>query len=105
MGIAGAAIATVAGQIVAALVVMKRGYRKSPAANLYRKRIPEIFRLMNYHRVYGLTDFARASYARIAGEGGKDASACVSCGACEKKCPQHLKIREQLRATHAALSE
>ena len=45
MGIAGAAIATVAGQIVAALVVMKRGYRKSPAANLYRKRIPEIFRL------------------------------------------------------------
>ena len=67
--------------------------------------IPEIFRLMNYHRVYGLTDFARASYARIAGEGGKDASACVSCGACEKKCPQHLKIREQLRAAHAALSE
>ena len=36
MGIAGAAIATVAGQIVAALVVMKKGFRKSPGCGSIR---------------------------------------------------------------------
>ncbi len=45
MGIAGAAIATVAGQIVAAFVVMKRGFRRSPAKRLYPKLAGEIFRL------------------------------------------------------------
>lgn len=45
MGIAGAAAATVLGQIVAALVVMKKGFYKFPAMRLYRKRIVEIFRL------------------------------------------------------------
>lgn len=45
MGIAGAAIATVAGQIVAALVVMKKGRRKSPPLAAYPRRVAEIFRL------------------------------------------------------------
>lgn len=45
MGIAGAAIATVAGQIVAALVVMRRGLRKSPAPEKYPGHIRAIFRL------------------------------------------------------------
>lgn len=45
MGIAGAAIATVAGQIVAALVVMRKGFRPSPALKVYRRRIAEIFHL------------------------------------------------------------
>lgn len=31
MGIAGAAIATVAGQMVAAVIMLPRGYRRSPA--------------------------------------------------------------------------
>ena len=44
-GIAGAAVATVAGQIVAALVVMKRGYKKSPVKELYPHYIAQIFRL------------------------------------------------------------
>ena len=44
-GIAGAAVATVAWQIVAALVVMKRGYKKSPVKELYPHHIAEIFRL------------------------------------------------------------
>lgn len=35
MGISGAAVATVAGQIVAALVVMKRGFRKPPELGKY----------------------------------------------------------------------
>lgn len=45
MGIAGAAVATVAGQIVAALVVMKKGFRKSPEAKVYSHHIAKIFRL------------------------------------------------------------
>lgn len=45
MGIAGAAIATVAGQIVAALIVMRKGWRKSPARAVYPHHIGRIFRL------------------------------------------------------------
>ena len=45
MGFAGAAIATVAGQIVAALVVMGKGLRKSPALKKYAAHIKTIFRL------------------------------------------------------------
>ncbi len=45
MGIAGAAVATVIGQMVAALVVMKKGYRKSPAPAVYPRRMAEIFHL------------------------------------------------------------
>lgn len=45
MGIAGAAIATVAGQIVAALVVMRKGLHKSPALAKYAAHIKTIFRL------------------------------------------------------------
>lgn len=45
LGIAGAAVATVMGQVVAALVVMKKGYWKSPAGAVYPRRVAEIFRL------------------------------------------------------------
>lgn len=45
MGIAGAAIATVAGQIIAALIVMKKGYRRSPAKAVYPHHVAKIFRL------------------------------------------------------------
>lgn len=45
LGIAGAAIATVAGQAVAALVVMKKGFRPSPTLAVYLRHIARIFRL------------------------------------------------------------
>ena len=45
LGIAGAAIATVAGQIVAALVVRKKGYRRLPARQVYPRCIANIFKL------------------------------------------------------------
>ena len=45
MGIAGAAVATVAGQIAAALAVMKNGFYKSPKLSVYRHHIVKIFRL------------------------------------------------------------
>lgn len=43
LGISGAAIATAAGQIAAALIVMKKGYRKSPKAAKYPRYIKKIF--------------------------------------------------------------
>lgn len=45
MGISGAAIATVTGQVVAALVVMKRGLHKSPELRKYPHCIKNIYRL------------------------------------------------------------
>jgi predicted aldo/keto reductase-like oxidoreductase len=68
--------------------------------------IPEIFKLMNYHRVYQITDYAREQYALIGKVDYmdfKNAAACIGCKACEKKCPQKLAICEQLRQTHEAL--
>ena len=69
--------------------------------------IPEVFTIMNYHRVYKITDYAKKTYAQI----GKtpwmkyeNASKCVGCGICEKKCPQSLPIRQQLKETHATLA-
>ncbi len=45
MGIAGAAVATVAGQIMAALAVMKKGYHKPPKLFVYPHHIADIFRM------------------------------------------------------------
>jgi predicted aldo/keto reductase-like oxidoreductase len=69
--------------------------------------IPEIFTLMNYHRVYKITDYAKQNYALIGKVDWmqyKDASACIECGLCEQKCPQSLPIREQLKETHRTLA-
>ena len=45
LGIAGAAIATVAGQIVAAAIVWRGGYRRSPAWALYPALVRRVYRL------------------------------------------------------------
>lgn len=45
MGIAGAAVATVTGQIMAALIVVKKGFRKSPRRQVYPHHIAKIFQL------------------------------------------------------------
>ena len=45
LGIAGAAIATVVGQIVAALIVMRKGFCKSPQLSVYPKDICFIYKL------------------------------------------------------------
>jgi predicted aldo/keto reductase-like oxidoreductase len=69
--------------------------------------IPENFRLMNLHRVYGLTQVARQRYARFGPkeENNLNASACVECGTCEPKCPQKIPIIEQLKETHRELGD
>ena len=45
MGIGGAAVATVVGQIVAALIVMRKGFRKPPKIAFFPHHIGDIFRL------------------------------------------------------------
>lgn len=64
--------------------------------------IPLNFKLMNYHRLYGLTDYARDQYSLIGTNGsntGKKAEECIKCGICETKCTQNLQIRKQLEET------
>lgn len=45
MGIAGAAVATVAGQVAAALIVMPKGFKRSPKLSEYPHYIAKIFKL------------------------------------------------------------
>lgn len=68
-------------------------------------KIPDIFRFMNFQTVYGVKDWARQQYAflRIGFKGGADL--CIECGECEKKCPQKIAIREDLKKAHKLLTE
>jgi predicted aldo/keto reductase-like oxidoreductase len=74
--------------------------------------IPEVFRYLVLHRVWGQTEAARRRYARLDGKshwnigrlvGGRDASACTECGECEPKCPHNVPIIEQLKEAHREL--
>jgi predicted aldo/keto reductase-like oxidoreductase len=69
--------------------------------------IPAVFTIMNYHRVYKITDYAKSNYAQIGKApwmNYKNAGACIECGVCEQKCPQSLPIRKQLKETHTVLA-
>lgn len=68
--------------------------------------ISRIFAAMNMHRVWGLTEPAKARYARLgpnSRRGLLQADACTECGVCEEKCPQNIPIIEQLKESHEAL--
>jgi len=69
--------------------------------------IPKIFQLMNYHRVYGITDFAREQYkgiGSVAWDKGHKVDECIECGVCEDYCPQKIDIRKQLKECHETLA-
>jgi predicted aldo/keto reductase-like oxidoreductase len=70
--------------------------------------IPRLFELMNYHKVYGITGYAKSEYKSImdgtAWNKSKTAVDCVECGLCESKCPQKLAVVNQLKETHEALA-
>ncbi len=66
--------------------------------------IPKIFNYYTYHNVYGLTEYARNEMANYIKKDGKTISNCKDCGLCENKCPQSLKIRDELRRVEGILS-
>jgi predicted aldo/keto reductase-like oxidoreductase len=70
--------------------------------------IPHIFGLYNTARVYGLWQPAVEGYNQIGKNPwipGKTGDACVECGQCEEKCPQHLQISKQLAEAHSAFTD
>ena len=54
--------------------------------------IPNCFLMANYARKYGLADWAKARYDAMQYHAGS----CVQFGACEKRCPYNLPIRDML---------
>ena len=54
--------------------------------------IPNCFLMANYARKYGLADWAKARYDAMQYHAGS----CVQCGACERRCPYNLPIRDML---------
>ncbi|WFR54908.1 aldo/keto reductase [Anaerocolumna sp. AGMB13025] len=66
--------------------------------------IPHIFNMYTYHNVYGLTDHAKAEMKKYKAEAGKTIADCKDCGLCEKKCPQKLKVREELKRVEDILA-
>ena len=67
--------------------------------------IPRIFEIWTYYNVYGLKDHAKNMMKDYLRHGGKTFADCKQCGLCEKKCPQHLAIREHLEKVCKILCE
>lgn len=71
--------------------------------------IPQCLESLIYKNVYHMDQMARKKYADIGNTAwdkeSKKASACINCGACEKKCPQNIPIREHLRECVSVFGE
>jgi uncharacterized protein len=75
--------------------------------------IPENFRYMNWFKVWGLEEQAIEAYGKLSAEGtwttysnlvqGLQARECNECGECEPKCPQNIRIMDQLKETDRTL--
>jgi len=67
--------------------------------------IPENLVLLSRAKLFGLTDYARAMYDRLARRRAGDASAkaCKRCGACLPKCPNDVPIIDLLAETAETL--
>jgi len=61
--------------------------------------IPKIFNMYTFHNVYDLTEVAKNDFEEYKKNSEKGAmpGTCIDCGICEARCPQHLKIREELK--------
>ncbi|MCQ2572871.1 MAG: 4Fe-4S dicluster domain-containing protein [Treponema sp.] len=57
--------------------------------------------MFTYHNVYDLKDHAKWMFKDYVEKGGKLSSSCMNCGMCERKCPQHLQVREELKKVEA----
>lgn len=60
--------------------------------------IPGIFYFYNVANIHNDHNWGRKAYYFIPEDSRADK--CISCGACEKKCPQHLNIIELLKTAH-----
>ena len=69
--------------------------------------IPKILGMMNYHRVYGLTEYAKSQYSELSKPDSKKKSVddCTECGQCEVKCPQKIEVTRQLKETRSTLAD
>jgi len=60
--------------------------------------IPGIFKAMNLINVYSNEQAAKGTYGwNTKGSKLNGASSCIACGQCEKVCPQHIKIIDELK--------
>ena len=69
--------------------------------------IPRIFHAYTLHNVYGLHELAKKNYQGYLNDQNKPGATshdCINCGYCERKCPQHLKVRELLKKVEGVLS-
>lgn len=64
-------------------------------------QIPNVFLMQGYLERYGLADWAKARYGAMPVK----ASACIECGACEKRCPYELPIRQMMKKAAAEFGE
>lgn len=68
--------------------------------------IPKIFQAYTYHNVYGLHELAKNTfwnYVNDTKNPGATSKDCANCGYCERKCPQHLKVRKLLKKAESVL--
>ena len=63
--------------------------------------ISGVFLFEGYLSRYGLADWAKGRYATLPVK----ASACIGCGACEKRCPYGLPIRQMLKSAAEKFGE
>ena len=62
------------------------------------------FTAMNNYTLYGNLEAAKNNENwLVSGHGLKKAKECIKCGQCENVCPQHIKIREELKKVDKTL--
>jgi hypothetical protein len=69
-------------------------------------RIPDIFRVANFNRIYEVENWAKQQYQRMrSGPWRASVDFCIECGECEPKCPQKINIRDELKKAHSLLTK